>query len=74
MTTPTSTATARAGETVDAICWRMLGRTAAVTEQVLLLNPGLAALGPLLPEGTKVTLPDITAAAPAILDTVKLWD
>ena len=31
-------AVAQAGETVDAICWRVLGRTAGVTEQVFTLN------------------------------------
>lgn len=69
-----STATAIEGDTVDAICWRELGRTRAVTEQVLALNPGIAALGPRLPAGTVVMLPDIAQAAPAILETVKLWD
>lgn len=69
-----ATATALAGDTVDAICWRELGRTRAVTEQVLALNPGLAALGPTLPAGTVVTLPELAQAAPAVLETVKLWD
>lgn len=59
-------------ETLDELCFRTLGRTAGVTEQVLELNPGLADLGPLLPEGTEVRLPD---AAPATkrIDTVQLW-
>lgn len=69
-----TTATALDGETVDAICWRVLGRTQGVTEQVLFLNPGLAALGPRLPAGTSVILPDISAAAPAVLETINLWD
>lgn len=69
-----TTATARAGETVDAICWRVLGRTRDVTEQVLALNPGLAAKGPKLPAGTVVTLPDTAALAPAVTDIVQLWD
>ncbi len=67
-------ATALAGETIDAICWRVLGRTRSVTEQVLILNPGLAAIGPRLPAGTEVLLPDLSQAAPPILETVKLWD
>ncbi|WP_313801017.1 tail protein X [Sphingobium sp.] len=67
-------AAALAGETVDAICWRVLGRTQDVTEQVLALNPGLAALGPALPAGTVVTLPEISDLAPAVLETVNLWD
>ncbi len=68
------TATALDGETVDAICWRALGRTKDVTEQVLALNPGLAGLGPALPAGTVVILPDLSAAAPVVRETVNLWD
>lgn len=67
-------AIARAGETLDAICWRALGTTGGVTEQALTLNPGLAALGPRLPEGTEVTLPDTQLAAPAARENVSLWD
>ncbi|WIA56551.1 tail protein X [Sphingobium sp. WTD-1] len=67
-------ATALNGDTVDAICWRELGRTKGVTEQVLALNPGLAALGPALPGGTAVILPDQAQLAPAVLETVNLWD
>ncbi|MDT8758231.1 tail protein X [Sphingomonas psychrotolerans] len=67
-------ATALDGETVDEICWRALGRTAAVTEQVLAMNPGLAGLGPRLPAGTEVALPDLAALAPEVRETIKLWD
>jgi phage tail protein X len=66
-------ATANSGETVDEICWRTLGRTRAVTEQVLALNPGIAALGPRLPEGTLVQLPEVAAIAPDLRETVDLW-
>lgn len=69
-----ASAIALEGDTVDAICWRELGRTQGVTEQVLDLNPGIAALGPRLPAGTVITLPELSAAAPAVLETVKLWD
>lgn len=59
-------------DTVDSLCYRHLGSSAAV-EQVLLLNPGLAALGPELPMGTRVTLPDISP--PAMQTTlIQLWD
>ncbi|WP_062731844.1 tail protein X [Sphingobium abikonense] len=67
-------ATALDGETVDAICWRKLGRTKDVTEQVLQLNPGLSALGPNLPAGTIVVLPEPAQLAPAMRETVNLWD
>lgn len=67
-------ATARDGETVDEICWRVLGRTGGVTEQTLDLNPGLADLGARLPAGTVVQLPGMSIAAPVIRETVRLWD
>ncbi|OHC96384.1 MAG: phage tail protein [Sphingomonadales bacterium RIFCSPHIGHO2_01_FULL_65_20] len=61
-------------ETLDELAWRSVGRTAGVTEAALALNPGLAAGGPQIAEGTIVTLPDLAAAAPAIRETVQLWD
>jgi phage tail protein X len=64
--------TAIEGDTVDLLCQRHLGRTAAVAEAVLATNPGLAALGPILPLGTPVDLPDVVAAPPPTL--VQLWD
>lgn len=60
------------GDTVDLLCQRHLGQTAAVTEQVLTANPGLAALGPILPNGTLVTLPDVAPEKTTPL--VQLWD
>jgi len=67
-------AIAQDGETLDALCWRALGSTAGVTEQALQLNSGLAALGPRLPEGTIVELPEIDEAARPTRETVQLWD
>jgi phage tail protein X len=61
------------GDTVDAICWRHYGRTAGITEAVLDANPGLAALGPVIPHGTLINLPQ--AAAPAEQrQMINLWD
>ncbi|MBY5940381.1 tail protein X [Halomonas sp. DP5N14-9] len=60
-------------ETLDSLCYRVLGRTGSVTEQALELNPGLAELGPLLPQGLLVTLPDERQAAPLHADTLQLW-
>lgn len=65
---------AHQGETLDALCWRLLGRTRDVTEQALELNPDLADLGAQLPGGTEVVLPAIAAAARVERATVKLWD
>ena len=64
---------AQAGETVDALCWRVLGQTAEVTEATLQRNPGLSALGAQLPGGTMVDLPDPDRSPPRRA-TVKLWD
>lgn len=61
------------GDTVDQICQRHLGRTAGITESVLSANPGLAALGPALPMGTPIILPD-QASAPVQNTLLQLWD
>jgi phage tail protein X len=61
------------GDTVDLICHRHYGYTAGITEQVLDLNPGLAARGPVLPAGVTITLPDTPTRA-AAGNTVNLWD
>lgn len=63
---------ANQNETLDALCWRHYGRTAGVVEAVLEANPGLADLGPNLPQGHPVTLPD--AAPQPEQQAVTLWD
>ncbi|MGD7095889.1 tail protein X [Ralstonia pseudosolanacearum] len=60
------------GDTVDTICQRVYGRTAGVTEAVLAANPGLADLGPVLPHGTEVEVPDLSPHA--TVQTLQLWD
>lgn len=64
---------ARQGDTIDQLCWRHLGTTRDVVEQTLELNPRLADIGPVLPHGTIVELPDAPITAPAS-PTVSLWD
>ena len=44
---------------VDEICQLYYGRSLGAVEQVYKANPGLAALGPRLPAGTQVVLPDL---------------
>lgn len=61
------------GETLDALCQRVLGRTDSVVEATLDANPGLADLGPVLPQGHPVSLPDTTQAVQSATDTVQLW-
>ncbi len=60
------------GDTVDAICQRVYGRTAGVTEAVLVANPGIADLGPILPHGTELDMPDISPQPATPM--VQLWD
>lgn len=66
------TVRAHQGETLDALCHRILGATAGITERALRLNPGLAELGPILPEGTPVRLPEAEPETRRI-ETVQLW-
>ena len=60
-------------DTVDEICWRNYGRSCGVVEAVLEQNPHLAALGPLLPMGTEVQLPDIQTQNQKT-QSIQLWN
>ena len=70
----TQTIYARQGDTVDAICWRAFGTTAGVVETVYEMNRGLAALGPVLPMGTPVVLPNTQDVGTRVLAILQLWD
>lgn len=59
-------------DTVDAMCWRYYGRTEGVTEKVLAANPGLADIGPVLPHGYPVEMPEVSASVTT--QTLQLWD
>ena len=59
------------GDTVDLICHHIYGETSGIVEQVLEANPGLAALGPILPVGTLVNLPLVSQAEEE--DQERLW-
>ena len=63
---------AQQGDTLDSLCCRYYNRTAAVVEKVFAANKGIADLGPLLPHGTAVDLPDI--AEQPVQEAIKLWD
>ena len=58
------------GDTLDRLCWQHYG-SEAVVPQVLEANPGLAALGPQLPAGALITLPDLAPPPPR---RIELWD
>lgn len=61
------------GDTADLIAWRYYGTQGArVTEQLLDANPGLADLGPSLPYGLTINLPDIDLTEK--VKGVRLWD
>lgn len=60
-------------DTVDALCWRHYGRTAGVSESVLIANPRLADHGPVLPAGLLVTMPELQNTAPQ-RQMVNLWE
>lgn len=62
----------RDGDVADAIALTAYGRTAGATEALLAANPVLRAVGPVLPAGLELTLPDLPAQATA--PVVKLWD
>ncbi|AZN35538.1 tail protein X [Iodobacter ciconiae] len=61
------------GDTLDAICFRVYGKTASITEAVLAANHRLAEMGPVLRMGTVINLPDISP--PESQKTIiQLWD
>jgi phage tail protein X len=64
---------AQQGDTIDALCWRHYRRTAGLVEIVLEMNPGLADLGPVLPLGLEVHIPDQPATKPTA-PLLQLWD
>ena len=62
----------KAGDVLDAIVWAHYGRQDdRIVELVYEANRGLAALGPVLPEGTVVQLPEIEQERST--ESVRLW-
>lgn len=66
------TVTAHADEPLDLLVWRALGTYPGTVETTLDANPGLARLGPALPEGTIVTIP-LPVAPTQVAPLVQLW-
>ncbi|WP_314338441.1 tail protein X [Acinetobacter guillouiae] len=60
-------------DTLDAICWRYNLGSAAVV-QVLEANSKLSELGPFIPMGTAIQLPDLTTQQNKTTQTIQLWD
>jgi phage tail protein X len=61
----------REGDTLDWICWRHYGRQSGAVEIVLEANRRLADLGPVLPAGLVIRLPDLPA--PEATRAIELW-
>ena len=62
---------AQQNDTIDLVCWRYYGRTAGVSEAVIVANRGSSAATE-LQAGQIVCLPEIQP--PAQRETVQLWD
>lgn len=60
------------GDTLDYICWKHYGQQSGAVEAVLLANPGLADLGPVLPINTQITLP-VLAQPARQAQPIRLW-
>jgi phage tail protein X len=76
---PSTVKVGGAGITLDILLWRRFHRrgvTSAMLSAALDMNPGISALGPFLPLGLVVTLPDLPAApaGPAKRPAVSLFD
>lgn len=72
--TATFTATALQGETLDELCWRVLGQTEFVVEQALELNRDLAEQGVRLREGQAIILPVRLPDKVPEHKIIQLWD
>ncbi len=65
--------TARQGDTLDGLIWAAFARGSGMVEAVLAANRGLAGVGAVLAEGTRVIVPAASVSL-ATTDEVKLWD
>ena len=57
------------GETLDIILWRYY--QAYPLDEILKINPGIAGIGKILPEGTLINLPDIKVSNEK--PVIRLW-
>lgn len=57
---------------LDAICHRWYGGTQGTVEAVLRVNPGLADMLPILPEGMLISLPEVSAQ-PRSVSLLRIW-
>jgi len=57
---------------LDAICFSYYGRTQQTVEAVLLANPNLGEMLPILPVGITILLPELQQ--PETTTTLRVWD
>ncbi len=63
------------GLMLDAVLWQRFRRpTPGLAERTMDINPGLAALGPVLPHGTRIMIPIEKQASVRVMPVVSLWD
>lgn len=65
---------ARQGDTLDQLLHRERALGPEALNTVLAANPGLAALGAILPTGTPVIVPPAAQAAPVERQLLDFWD
>lgn len=64
-----------AGDSVNRILWRELGRDDDAAEEALwAVNPGLADYGTLLPSGLQIYIPEIDSPRDTARKAVTAWD
>jgi phage tail protein X len=61
------------GDTLDFICWKQYQQQAGAVEAVLLSNPGLADVGPIIPINTRIVLPELSSPVTEA-EPIRLWD
>jgi phage tail protein X len=60
------------GDVLDRVVWQHYGRQDnGIVEAVLNANPGLADLGPILPSGQRIKLPEFPE--PESTGSIRLW-
>lgn len=66
----------KAGDVLDEIVARVYGRTSGIVEEVLEVNRSLAlsSLGPILPGGLTLSLPEIPEPEQETRKLVRLWE
>lgn len=60
------------GDTLDFICWKFYGQQSGAVELVLEANRDVADVGPVMPAGVRLVLPELPRPA-AEVQPLRLW-